>query len=906
MSALWPKAETDPQATPELAGHIARTQDVHGIPDTSVLVTAGQLEARATQAEELVAGALGTHVADTQDVHGIPDTSTLVFTDDPRLTDSRTPLPHTHLVIDVAGLQGQLDGRVTLSPTTSARNVIVSQGASAVPLALRPAVGQTANQQEWQDTSGGTVSWVSAAGAIIGNASPGGFYVTAGEAFSRSNFGGASMDFGPGTAARDIEVARVGAGLMRLQGKGAATNTTLVVKGIAAQPGNLQEWQDGAGAVLAKVDASGHLTTARAYVSKLRSMTNSPTVERVDIDSNSYSMLVSSVASGATGLIVKAATSQTGDLQQWQGSTGSQIAYLGAGGNLGLVTGRLLVGNTDYSARVNVTPTSASQVPVAVRGAALQTADFQQWQDSTGNLLAKIDKSGFYWGFNPGTGLTDQQVSLGPNNLRFYRNSASYISQSGTGGMLAFQTRDTAGTTDMTRVSIMSGDAATASHSLSGGNWRADAPAADKSAFEMRGATGQTADIAQFTVSGVGPRATVGANGKWRGRGLVVSPNSTPSDPGDRFLIQAQGDFPASVAGTAVYGMQMSAQVKNPVPSYAALWSRVQADGAIGVDNAYGLAIQSPLLTGGATTLNTYGIKIEQQNATGASNVFGIHSRSVIHSEASSAGIIPFVSRGAISQSGDLFQFQDSAAAVLSSVSADGGFRAPNNNGFTFRSRPTDGLASNGSGALLFNIGGVSKFTIDATGPYFNTNAIRGGNGISVIDLISNASAVNRVAIENAATGGSAQVRATGNDADVLLLVRGKGAKGVQVESTATSSVALVAKGFIGQTADLQQWQSSTGSPSAWIGSSGFIRTTSYVSANSLVEARTGTSAARVAIGTSATDAEMQFQTDTTLRRVSAGVIAINEAGGGLRLKSPDGLITRTLSIDNSGTLVVA
>lgn len=65
----------------ELDNHASDTTSVHGIADTSVL---------ATQTD--VSTAVSTHSSDTTSVHGISDTANLVYTNDARLSDSRTPM----------------------------------------------------------------------------------------------------------------------------------------------------------------------------------------------------------------------------------------------------------------------------------------------------------------------------------------------------------------------------------------------------------------------------------------------------------------------------------------------------------------------------------------------------------------------------------------------------------------------------------------------------------------------------------------------------------------------------------------------------------------------------------------------------------------------------------------------
>ena len=94
----------------ELAAHEADTTNIHGISDTSQLATLTNLS---------------SHESDTTNIHGIADTSSLVLTTDPRMSNARTPLSHTHTksqitdfshthaISDVTNLQTELNNRTT-------------------------------------------------------------------------------------------------------------------------------------------------------------------------------------------------------------------------------------------------------------------------------------------------------------------------------------------------------------------------------------------------------------------------------------------------------------------------------------------------------------------------------------------------------------------------------------------------------------------------------------------------------------------------------------------------------------------------------------------------------------------------------------------------------------------------
>lgn len=88
----------------------------------------------ASGAAATVAGNLSTHEADTTSVHGISNTANLVYTNDPRLTDARTPTAHaaTH-------------GSAGSDPVTIANTQVTGLGTAStvnVPAAGNAAVGE--------------------------------------------------------------------------------------------------------------------------------------------------------------------------------------------------------------------------------------------------------------------------------------------------------------------------------------------------------------------------------------------------------------------------------------------------------------------------------------------------------------------------------------------------------------------------------------------------------------------------------------------------------------------------------------------------------------------------------------------------------------------------------------------
>jgi hypothetical protein len=88
-------------AATELGAHASDTTLVHGIADTALLATTGDVNAAATAAST----ALGVHEALTEDVHGIADTSLLATTGD--ITTHNSDTSNVHGIVDTTVLVTQ-------------------------------------------------------------------------------------------------------------------------------------------------------------------------------------------------------------------------------------------------------------------------------------------------------------------------------------------------------------------------------------------------------------------------------------------------------------------------------------------------------------------------------------------------------------------------------------------------------------------------------------------------------------------------------------------------------------------------------------------------------------------------------------------------------------------------------
>jgi hypothetical protein len=94
-------------------------------------------------------------------------------------------------------------------------------------------------------------------------------------------------------------------------------------------------------------------------------------------------------------LTITAIASQSVPLQQWQNSSNTNIATISTGGSISLAS-YLSIGSisvpTTIAASINIL--NASHVGIVVRSAISQSANLQEWQNSSGVAVASITASG--------------------------------------------------------------------------------------------------------------------------------------------------------------------------------------------------------------------------------------------------------------------------------------------------------------------------------------------------------------------------------------------------------------------------------------------------------------------------------------------------------------------------------
>jgi hypothetical protein len=144
----------------------------------------------------------------------------------------------------------------------------------------------------------------------------------------------------------------------------------LVLKAAASQSANLLEIQNSAATILTRINSSGNL-----FVPTLVSTFNG-----------------SFTAGNATTvpMLVKGAASQSANLQEWQNSAGTVLGRVRDSGQIGIGS---LITATNFAINLD-TVGGASAVGAVIRGATSQTANLQEWQNSGGTAIARVDNAG--------------------------------------------------------------------------------------------------------------------------------------------------------------------------------------------------------------------------------------------------------------------------------------------------------------------------------------------------------------------------------------------------------------------------------------------------------------------------------------------------------------------------------
>ncbi len=335
--------------------------------------------------------------------------------------------------------------RITLGYGGSNPRVLLDSGSaiSEVGLVVKGMASQSGDLQQWQNSGGTVLAKVQANGVFVSTAgisAPG--VTVSGKYFAHDTGVGSYLaTLGP---ANEVQI-----------NTRAAANLGLAVQGSASQTANLQEWQNSAGAVLSRVDALGNhaigsgvspITSTLSQTVQSLTLGNGPNaiifnrsgaftlmddggrwqagwdslgaqkglVTRSDgrwalgADANTVAsqlFINNTIAANNSALILRGFASQSADLQQWQSSGGTvsiavdsamnlrlfNSAYIQMGSN-GSATSTWQSGNNDP--QMNLIAQATTQKPLVIKGAASQSADLLELQNSAGGELVRFNNTG--------------------------------------------------------------------------------------------------------------------------------------------------------------------------------------------------------------------------------------------------------------------------------------------------------------------------------------------------------------------------------------------------------------------------------------------------------------------------------------------------------------------------------
>lgn len=230
----------------------------------------------------------------------------------------------------------------------------LANAANIIPLMVRGFAGQSANLQEWQDSTPSVVASMGSGGTFT-----------------------APTIIGSGSTAN---------GVIRALNTG-ATSVAMVAKGAASQSADLQKWQDSTSADLATLGPTGIFSSLQTQAVYFADRFN--TKGYFDTSQTGINFHLSNRVAANIPLLIKGFASQTADLTEWTDSAGAVKSRVDNIGRIGVN-----VAPTTVGASLAASPTSASAIIAVFRATASQTADLTQWQDSTGANVTHLTPGG--------------------------------------------------------------------------------------------------------------------------------------------------------------------------------------------------------------------------------------------------------------------------------------------------------------------------------------------------------------------------------------------------------------------------------------------------------------------------------------------------------------------------------
>lgn len=113
------------------------------------------------------------------------------------------------------------------------------------------------------------------------------------------------------------------------------------------------------------------------------------------VSSSATPNVITAQSTSTVPITIRSITSQTSALLQWQNSASVSVGSVSTGGFINLA-GYITVGSTTQSTTtgVNVILANAAHKGVTIRAQSSQTGNLQEWQDNAGTAISWVDKDG--------------------------------------------------------------------------------------------------------------------------------------------------------------------------------------------------------------------------------------------------------------------------------------------------------------------------------------------------------------------------------------------------------------------------------------------------------------------------------------------------------------------------------
>ena len=452
---------------------------------------------------------------------------------------------------------------------------------------------------------------------------------------------------------------------------------------------------------------------------------------------------VISTASTNKGLVVRGAASQSANYFEIQDSAGSTAVRIASSGQLLAPSftsgafqvtsaGAMSVGTSSAvtTTQLLVNSTAATNLGIVIKGAASQSGDLLQVQDSASFVNAKIDSSGM--------------ATFLRANLRgavygsgAYFGALNLLQESGGNGAV-FQGRD-AQTVDLFRMRMGVGTVADSYVIQNSGGTTMGGRNANAQIY-----SGSTAPLQ--TAVGSGVTATTGTGTT----ATITTQFNHNLSVGERITVA--GVNPSGYNGTFIVTAVPSTTQLSYANATTAAWV---SGGTVSVDNQASITLRSPGTTGLAIRANTYAsgtlqswqladatevTRVRAGGQIGIGSVITGTSFAVNTDTVGGASSVGAVIRGASGQTANLLEIQSNAASVLFSVTSSGNVRATNGlltNGIQGQDTLTAITVSNGRGITVgtgsaIQGGGAGVIGIANAGTIPTSNP--SGGGILYVD----------------------------------------------------------------------------------------------------------------------------------------------------------------------------